>query len=162
MFPTLGPVVGYVPEGSEVADPVHDPQLIAETQDHWWVEAYLNGAWTALDPSFQQAIPGQTFATAEGEPVAEVPDNLRHKVTVSLEVEQYMMLSYLLNGFEYTTAFTQTFTTAELVGQPLTFKQLINTQRPPFGCLIFCWTHYTYLPYLRVGDNPWIIQGHQY
>jgi hypothetical protein len=38
------------------------------------------------------------------------------------------------------------------VRQPLTLKHLVNTQRPPLGCLVFCWTHYTYASYLRVGD----------
>jgi transglutaminase-like putative cysteine protease len=162
MFPPKPRVVGYVPAEAEVADPAHDPQLLLEAQDHWWVEAYQNGAWVALDPSFSYATPGQTFTTPSSEPLAEVPDNLRHKVTISLKTERYDPLTYLAARFVYTTPLTYTFDTAALVGQPLTFKQLTSGQNPPRGCLIYCWTHFTYIPFFRVGDNDWIIQGHPY
>lgn len=56
----------------------------------------------------------------------------------------------------------QTFTTVELVGQPMTFKQLVSGQNPPRSCMIYCWTHFTYISYFRVGDNDWIVQGHPY
>ncbi len=165
MFPTTGPVVGYVPDGAEVSDPANDPALLAEAQDHWWVEAYIGGVWTAMDPSFPQAIVGQTFTTPDEPPLAEVPGAMRHKVTVTLETEMYQSITYLMDGFIYTEPLTYTFTTAELVGNPLTFKQLVNTQRPPFyptSCGVFCWTHYTYVPYLRVGDSDTLVIGHQY
>jgi hypothetical protein len=163
MFPPKPRVVGYVPSGAEVADPEHDqPELLLEAQDHWWVEAYQNGAWIALDPSFSYATPGQTFTTPTGDPLAEVPDNLRHKVTISLKTERYDPLTYLAARFVYTTPLTYTFDTAALVGQPLTFKQLTSGQNPPRGCLIYCWTHFTYIPFFRIGDNDWIIQGHPY
>jgi hypothetical protein len=151
-----------VPEGTEVSDPANDPALLAEAQDHWWVEAYVDGAWTAMDPSFSYAAPGQTFATATGDPLAQIPDAMQHKVTISVETESYSMLSYLYAGFVYTSPLTYTFSTAELVGQPITLKHLVNTQRPPLGCLLFCWTHNTYVPYLRVGDQSQVIMGHQY
>jgi len=112
-----------------------------------------------MDPSFSYAAPGQTFTTPQGEPLAEVPDNLRHKVTFTLETERYDMLSYLSGGLYYTNTLEYTFTTAELVGQPVTLKHLVSRQTPPMGCMIFCWTHYTYIPYLRVGDSEWIIEG---
>ncbi len=165
MFPTTGPVVGYVPEDAEVSDPANDPELLAEAQDHWWVEAYIDGAWTALDPSFPQATVGQTFTTSTGEPMTAIPDEMRHKVTISLETEMYQSITYLMDGFIYDDALTYTFNTAELVGQPITFKQLVNTQRPPFyptSCAVFCWTHYTYVPYLRLGDEMEVVIGEQY
>ncbi|MBN1890184.1 MAG: transglutaminase family protein [Thermoflexales bacterium] len=177
MFPTQPSVVGYVPEGAEVSYPADNPQLRKEAHDHWWVEAYQDGAWVALDPSFSYAQPGQVFATpspvptGEGWGGGEIPDALRHKVTVTLKTERYEMLTYLMSGFTYAEPLSYTFTTAELVGQPLTLKHLVNTQHPPFGCMVdvICWKHHTYVPYLRVGDpqdgdsrNPWVIQGHAF
>jgi transglutaminase-like putative cysteine protease len=59
MFPKPTNVIGHIPPGTPVRDPANDPMLLAETQDHWWVEAYLpNQAWRDLDPSFQPASPG--------------------------------------------------------------------------------------------------------
>ncbi|CAG0937730.1 hypothetical protein TFLX_06680 [Thermoflexales bacterium] len=164
MFPPKPRVVGYFPTEVEAqrADPAHDPKLLAEAKDHWWVEAYQNGTWIAMDPSFSYAAPGQTFTQPEGDSLIEVPDQMRHKVTVSLKTERYDLLTYLLARFVYVTPLTTTFNTAELVGQPLTFKQLVSTQHPPFGCLIYCWTHFTYIPYLRMGDEGWMIQGEPY
>jgi hypothetical protein len=162
MFPTTGGVVGYVPEGVEVSDPVNDPQLLAEASDHWWVEAYQNGSWVAMDPSFSYAVPGQTFAAPIDDPLAEIPADMRHTVTFTLRTERYDMLGYLLSGFVYVDTLVYTMTTAELVGEPVTLKHLVNPQSPPFGCLIFCWTHYTYAPYLRVGERSQVILGHQY
>jgi len=163
MFPPKPRVVGYVPAEAEVADPEHDqPELLLEAQDHWWVEAYQNGAWTAMDPSFSYATPGQTFTSPEGDPLAEVPANLRHTVTITLKTERFDPLTYLYARFVYSSPLTYTFTTVELVGQPMTFKQLVSGQNPPRGCMIYCWTHFTYIPYFRVGDNDWIVQGHPY
>jgi transglutaminase-like putative cysteine protease len=162
MFPTTGAIVGYVPEEAEVSDPANDPRLLAEARDHWWVEAYLDGAWVAMDPSFSYATPGQTFTDPVGSPLGEVPDALRHKVTVTVEVEHYDMLSYLLSGFTYETPLTYTFTTAELVGNPLTLEHLMASETPPMGCLIFCWTYYTYVPYLRLGNSVTVIEGHPF
>ncbi len=153
MFPTTGGVVGYVPEGATVSDPANDPDLLAEARDHWWVEAYQNGQWVAMDPSFSYAAPGATFTTPGGAPLAEPPNDLRHTVTFRLEIERYQILNYLMSGFEYQTTLVFTMTTAELVGQPVTVKHLVSTQYPPAGCLIYCWVHYSYVPYLQIGDG---------
>ena len=83
-------------------------------------------------------------------------------MTLRLEAERYAMLSYLHTGFTYFEPLTLTFTTAELVGQPLALKFLVNAQRPPLGCMVFCWVHYTYVPYLRVGDMTEVWMGHQF
>jgi hypothetical protein len=100
------------------------------------------------DGSFVQLCDAsQTFTTPTGDPLAEVPDSARHKVTISLKTERYDPLTHLAARFVYTTPLTYTFNTAELVGQPLTFKQLTSGQNPPRGCLIYCWTHFTYIPF---------------
>jgi transglutaminase-like putative cysteine protease len=58
MFPEPQGVIGHIPEGAEVADPANDPQLLEETVDHWWAEAYLPGqGWTHLAPSFSYTTP---------------------------------------------------------------------------------------------------------
>ncbi|HDQ73091.1 MAG TPA: transglutaminase family protein, partial [Chloroflexi bacterium] len=150
MFPTTGAVVGQVPDGVEVSDPANDPELLAEVRDHWWVEAYVDGSWVAMDPAFSYAELGQTFAPPSppceggaGGECAEIPDGARHKVTVSVEIEKYDMLSYLSSGFGYTTPLSHTFTTAGLVGQPLTLEHLTSHETPPMGYLIYGWTYYT-------------------
>jgi hypothetical protein len=89
----------------------------------------------------------------------EGPDDLRHKVTVSIEVEKYDMLSYLSSGFGYETPLMTTFTTAELVGNPLTLEHLTAHETPPMGYLIYGWVYYTYVPYLRLGDNETVVIG---
>lgn len=161
MFPTTGAVVGYTAPEAEMADPLNDPQLLAEAQAHWWVEAYINGSWQALDPTFQHTIPGQTMTSSVGEPLAEPPSEQQHTVTVSLETEFYQQLSYLNGGFEYEFPISHTFTTVELVGEPLTLEHLVATENSN-ACLFFCWTRYTYVPYLRLGDNETILQGGQF
>ena len=51
MFDSRPGVAGYLPAGTPTADPLNDPALLALTQDHWWVEAYLPGSgWTDLEP----------------------------------------------------------------------------------------------------------------
>ncbi len=68
MFPTPTHLVGHIPAGTPLADPAHDPKLLSETQDHWWVEVYLPGTgWQDLDPSFTSATEGQRFVRARQE-----------------------------------------------------------------------------------------------
>src|SRR5262249_24791114 len=38
MFPASYQTVGYVPAGQQTADPAHDPQLLSETEDHYWFQ----------------------------------------------------------------------------------------------------------------------------
>ncbi|MFQ5422169.1 MAG: transglutaminase domain-containing protein, partial [Anaerolineae bacterium] len=91
MFPAMQGVGGVI-EGT-IADPLNDPALLAIAQDHWWVEAYLPGSgWTDLDPAFPGTAVGDapaTPATDGTDQIAELPDNLRHHITIRLKVEQY-------------------------------------------------------------------------
>lgn len=54
-------------------------------RDHWWVQAQANGTWTDFDPTLPDAKPGAHLAaTASGDPVAALPDEVYATVTVKL------------------------------------------------------------------------------
>ncbi len=164
MFPSPLGVAGHIPAGTAVSDPVSDPRLLAETADHWWVEAYLPGlGWVDLDPTFVDAAVGERFV-ADGDMAAdgtdrirEVPDALRHKVTLTVTVEQYHPLNIggSAPGMRESVPLARTFSTVELAGKPVTLGHLVNTVRQPG--LIFVYTQHTYTPYFRVGDENEVI-----
>jgi hypothetical protein len=62
--------------------------LVKEAQDHYWIEWSQNGKWTALDPSFATATPGQRYAASDGT-FEELPDSLYHRVEVRVRIEEY-------------------------------------------------------------------------
>ncbi|HDM75845.1 MAG TPA: hypothetical protein ENG51_05165, partial [Deltaproteobacteria bacterium] len=147
--------VGYIPERYSRADPVNDPELLSQVKDHWWVELEEG---TQVDPTFRDGTP----RTSVEETFFEVPDNLRHKVTIRLKAEFHNMLSQ----YTYKTPLDVTFTTAEVYGRPLTLGHFVSTYQPP--SLIGGFKTYTYSPYLIVEDNDndpsnnHIIQGKSY
>lgn len=145
-----------------MSDPASDPDLIAETQDHWWVQAYLNGAWVDLDPSFSYANAGDMFAGSITAVYDETPDNLRHKVTVKLRVEDYHPLNIGGGspGFAYSYPLNETLNSVELVGRPLTLQHLVNTNSQ--GGLIFSYVQHTYEPYLIIGDSEAYLEGESF
>ena len=105
---------------------------------------------------------GQSFTTPQGPAVAELPDSLRHKVTVSLEVEQYNVFSVTPGsvGLSAIQPLNQTFATVELVGEPVTLGHLVSTDTS--GGLVFTNYEHTYLPYLVVGLDETLYQGDPY
>ncbi len=151
MFPPVCRVVGELSEDSVPADPASDPQLLAETRDHVWVEFEDAGGFTAADPSFGTAQPGD-FLTVADERFAEVPAGLRHSVTVRLNIEQISAFG-LAAGLDQTltAALEANFVTAELVGVPLSLSHLVNTVNS--GGLIFSNRTHTYTPLLVVGEG---------
>lgn len=76
----------FLPGADQISDPANDPQLLSETQDHFWVEYFDGSSFVALDPTFQRAAVGQTFAPA-GSAFVEVDDAIRHKVEFQLVTE---------------------------------------------------------------------------
>ncbi|MEZ4767855.1 MAG: transglutaminase family protein [Caldilineales bacterium] len=150
---------GYVPAGAPTVDPVNDPALIAEAQQHAWVEAYLPGSgWTALDPSFAAAQPGDVFGTPGGGQLAELPDSLRHKVTFDLAVEKYN--AFPLGGsnlYDLPSPASATFNTVELVGEPVIFAHLVESTIQ--GGMVYLTAEHTYTPYFLVGENEQLIEG---
>jgi uncharacterized membrane protein len=153
MFPNPTVILGCPPDDAERADPVNDPELIAEASQHYWVE--YGDALTPLDPSFPEALPGDTFATA-AETFAEVPDALRHKVTVRLKAELRGQLSSLFAfggayEIEPETVLEHTFAAVELVGKPVSIGHFVDTWN--HQATAFTLTRYTYSPYLLIGQN---------
>lgn len=68
-------------------DPVSADALTREASDHVWVEYKRNDKWKALDPTFADAKPGQTFTNAR-ETLDSIPPELFHKVAVRVTVEE--------------------------------------------------------------------------
>ncbi|MBV9790632.1 MAG: transglutaminase family protein, partial [Chloroflexi bacterium] len=158
MFPDSAGSLGHVPAGVTRSDPANDAQLLAEAQDHWWVEAYLPGqGWRNLDPSFASAAIGQQIVAAgdvarDGtDRIAEVPDALRHKVTLKVKVEEYHPLNIGSSGLAYSYPLSQTFNALELVGKPVSLRHAVTTNGQ--GGLVFSVTEHMYKPYLTVGDQ---------
>ncbi|MEW5800650.1 MAG: transglutaminase family protein [bacterium] len=129
MFTLPCKIVGFIPEGAELSDPANDPQLLEETKEHYWVE-FDDGSgsgFKALDPTFGNAVIDQTFAPKEST-FAEVPADLRHKVTIRLKAELMGNLTGLIGGGANTkTVLNETFNTVELVGKPLSVGHFVNS-----------------------------------
>jgi transglutaminase-like putative cysteine protease/uncharacterized membrane protein len=156
MFPESYQTVGYIPAGTATADPANDPQLLSETRQHYWIQfdATDDGVNNPLDidTSFPTSAVGQTF-TATSSTFAAVPDSLRHKVQLSLEVETYSQASGLFgigDGLGTREVLNATFSTAELAGKPLSIGNLVAQQSLPG--LVFVSRTTTYTPYLLLHD----------
>jgi len=125
MFPNSIRVVGCPSDDVERADPANDSELLAETREHFWVEADLGGGFVPLDPTFNAAQLDQAFATADST-FTEVHDELRHKVVVRLNVEFNNSLTGGIKDPQ--TVLNESFNTVELVGHPLSIGNFVNTK----------------------------------
>ena len=65
--------------------------LVNEARVHYWVQWWKDGVWLDLDPSFADAAPGKTFASAE-KPSDALPDGLFHIVGIRLRVEEHDLM----------------------------------------------------------------------
>ncbi|GAB4273651.1 MAG: hypothetical protein Kow0080_21340 [Candidatus Promineifilaceae bacterium] len=154
MFANISGSAGNIPAGTNAADPLNDPALLAIVQDHWWVEAYLpeTSSWTDLDPAFANAAPSNSFATpGTNDRVAEIPDTLRHKTAVSVRREYYS--SFPIGGIFLLEedVMSVEYATAQLAGHSLTFAHMVDTDQQ-LG-LTFGTTTHTYTPYFVIDDN---------
>jgi hypothetical protein len=59
-------LVGATPENMPTYDPSRDRALLNALQDHYWVEAKLNGDWVPMDPTFHRSPFGVHPAQSEG------------------------------------------------------------------------------------------------
>jgi hypothetical protein len=154
MFPVHGGVAGYLPSGTDLADPVNDPDLIAMVKDHWWVQAYLPGSgWTDLDPSFTNAQAGEVFATPTGDSsdqITELADTLRHMVSFNLKVEQYTEFPVAGTNLQTIYPLEATFPIAQLAAKRLTLGHYVDTEELSGA---FASTQHTYQPFFGIEEN---------
>ncbi|HKI19098.1 MAG TPA: hypothetical protein VKA15_14520, partial [Isosphaeraceae bacterium] len=162
MFPASYQTVGYIPAGTQVSDPANDPQLLSETESHYWFQFDSGSGMQDADPLMPGATIGQTFTTATGT-FTEVPDALRQTTTIQLIAE----MTGALSGPQDTTVLNQTFNDVDLVGRPLTIGNFVSTYSPP--SLFISVTTNTYSPYIDIGDEAYpdgshdeVIQGTPY
>ncbi len=159
MFDAPQGVAGYLPADAVLADPLNDPALIALAQDHWWVEAYLPGiGWTDLDPTFPGTAVGDIIATpGTNDQIAEIPDTLRHKVHMELEIEQYN--SFPIGGTNLSTSIplTATFAAAQVASKAVILGHLLETDDP--GGLVFTSVEHTYTPYFGINGDQYVELG---
>lgn len=62
--------------------------LVKETQSHYWVQWFKDGAWVDLDPSFNDSSPGRTYTSA-AQTFDALPDAVFHQVEIRIRLEEY-------------------------------------------------------------------------
>ena len=73
---------------AQSGQPVTLESLTNEAQDHYWVESSPDGrSWTAMDPSFASAKPGQAFAEP-GERFDSLPESMYHHIELRVRTEE--------------------------------------------------------------------------
>ncbi len=60
--------------------------VLAEIEEHVWIQANVDGRWVDLDPSFADAAPGQVYATPD-QTLKSLPHDLNQRVTVRVIAE---------------------------------------------------------------------------
>jgi uncharacterized membrane protein len=156
MFPDDLQAIGYIPDGTPVSDPANDPELLAETINHYWFQVDAGTGFEDADPLIAGATLGDSFTTAD-DTFTDVPDSLREKTTIELQAEIYSTAGALF-GFggtipTPTTVLSQTFNDVELVGRPLTFGQFVT--QSSLGALVFSSQTTVYSPYVQIGDEAY-------
>ena len=153
MFPASLSSVGLIPQDALLSDPASDPGLLDEVRDHFWTQFDAGSGFQDADPNFAHAVIGDSFTTLETI-VVEVPDQLRHKVTVRLERELAIPAISAFSGgspLTYETVLDETFASVELVGRPLTLGHFVanDTIVTPVSTSVIN----AYAPYLAIGDE---------
>lgn len=126
-----------------------DPRVQAYMDaQHVFVEAYIDGAWTSLDPSFASAQPGDTYATG-GQTLEGIPQEWRHTVAVRIYHESMTVLT----GSSLTTQAPTIETTlgaGDLVGRNIVATHRISSQEA--GGLVFSSSSRTFTPSIQIRD----------
>ncbi len=151
MFPASDQTVGYLDPGTTLSDPADDPQLLAETEAHYWFQFDTGSGFQNADALMAGATIGQSFTTSTGT-FAEVAQNLRATTEVQLvaEIDNTADSLFGLSGLQDTTVIDQTFNDVDLVGRPLTVGNLVTSHT--VGALALGATTNTYQPYIEMGD----------
>ena len=116
-------------------------------------------SWTSRKPQRPRigAVSGDLFGTPSGGRLTELPDAVRHKVTVELEVEKYSAFPVGGTNLYSLTPLVATFNTVELVGEPLVFAHLVESNDVPG--MAFATTQHTYTPYFIAGASEELVEG---
>ncbi|HVX12981.1 MAG TPA: DUF4214 domain-containing protein [Pirellulales bacterium] len=155
MFPASYQTVGYVPAGTQTSDPANDPQLLSETEDHFWFQFDAGAGMTNADPEFAGQSVGQA-ATASTKNFTEVPDSLRAKTEIQLTAETYSQAAAAFapgtgSALTDTVVLDQTFNDVDLVGHPLTVGNFVTSQTTS-GATVSATTR-TYSPYVLLDGG---------
>ena len=159
MFPASYQTVGYVPAGTTTSDPANDPQLLTETESHYWFQFNTGSGMKDADPLMTGATIGQTFTASTGT-FAVVAQSLRATTEVQLQAELYSQASALFglgDGLSTSTVIDRTFNDVDLVGRPLTVGNFVSTSG---GGFIITLTTNTYTPYINMGDEAYPDASH--
>lgn len=152
MFDDPQYVTGLVLDGAEKSDPVNDPELLAETTNHYWMQADLGSGMESYDGSLESSMIGDNLAPISTNFLV-VPNELQHRIELRLVAEFYNAATSLFGGFvdplSRTEVLNKSFSTAELVGRPLGFSQFVS--RSGFGAVFSSITN-NYSPYIEIGD----------
>jgi uncharacterized membrane protein/transglutaminase-like putative cysteine protease/sugar lactone lactonase YvrE len=152
MFPATYQTVGYIPAGTQTADPANDPQLLSETEQHFWFQFDATGNGTSMkdaDP-LMTGTSGQAVTASAGS-FGVVPDNLREKTEIKLVAETESEFDEVLGaGLNNQVVLDHIFNDVDLVGHPLSIGNAVSTSAVGLGITQIV---YTYSPYLAVGDE---------
>ena len=121
MFPAQYQTIGYIPSGTQTADPADDGNLQSETEVHYWFQFDTGSGMTDADPLMPGATIGHTFTTATGT-FSAVPDSLRTEDRDQARRPRSPTrprASSDSSGQQDTTVLDQTFDDVDLVGHPL-------------------------------------------
>ena len=153
MFPPSYQTAGYIASGTQTSDPANDPQLLAETESHYWFQFNTGSGMTNADPLVPSATIGQSFAAPTGT-FGAVPASLEETTEVQLvaEIDNTADSLFGQSGLTDTTVLDETFDDDELVGRPLSFGNAVSSST--VGA-IFSATTNTYSPYVVMSDDAY-------
>ncbi len=154
MFPEPDRISGLIPAGATLSDPANDPELLSETENHYWFQFNSGSGMQDADPLIAGATVGQSFTTASTT-FAEVPDDLRETTEIQLVAEITNTASSLFgqSGQSDTTVLDQTFNDVDLVGRPLSIGNFVSTNT--VSALIASTTTNTYSPFIAQNDDAY-------
>jgi uncharacterized repeat protein (TIGR01451 family) len=155
MFPASYQTVGYIPAGTQTSDPANDPQLLSETEDHFWFQFDAGSGMTNADPEFASQAIGQE-ATASTNNFTEVPASLRATTEIKLSAEMYSQAAAVFapsrgNSLSDTVVLDQTFNDVDLVGHPLTIGNFVSGAG--LSAAVANASVFTYSPYIEISDD---------